>query len=104
MKTDFRTIGFICPIVVTFTVCIAKTIQCVVFGEYWTTPVQGTHLWIAPLDNLLVDQTIIAVITGIILVFVKRTRKNGLWFIIPSILIVFVFLYDFILDMMYPCC
>lgn len=53
---------------------------------------------------LQVGQILIAIVLSICLVAIKPTRENGIWFIVPLILIAFAPLYSFVLHLVYPCC
>ena len=99
MKSAIWTKGFIYPIVATIITCIFITIYCIVVGEPWTYILMDD-----PLFYLQAGQIGTAIILAVILVILKPTRKNGLWFIIPLILIIFSFLYSPVLDIVYPCC
>ena len=58
--------------------------------------------------DIIVGQIAVAIVLLIIFVFVKPTRENKLWIIIPSILLAFALLYDPLLRtawrIAYPCC
>lgn len=97
MESIFKT--KIYPIIATILLCISVMIYCIIVGEPWTHILMDD-----PLFYLQAGQIVIAIIIAIIFVLLKPTRKNGLWFIIPLILIVFSFLYDPVLKIVYPCC
>ena len=99
MKAVQKSKGFLYSIVSTILICIFIMIYCIAMGEIWTYPMMDD-----PLFFIQVGQIASAIIVAIILALFKHTRKNGLWFILPAILIVFAFLYDFILNLIYPCC
>lgn len=99
MKAVQKTKGFLYPIIVTIFVCVLITLYCIAAGEPWTHPLMDD-----PLFFIQAGQIVIAIIIAVILVLFKSTRKSGLWYVIPSILIAFSFLYDFILNLVYPCC
>ena len=99
MKTAPKTKGFICSIIITIIVCVLITLYCIAFGESWTR-----NLMVDTVFHIQAGQIISALIIAVILVFFRATRENGLWFIIPLILIAFSFLYDVILNLVYPCC
>ena len=99
MKSAKKAKGFLYSIVATVLICVLMTIYCIAVGKTWTYPMMDD-----PLFFLQVGQIVSAIIIAIILFSVKSTRKNGLWLMISSILIVFAFLYDFVLSLVYPCC
>ncbi|OQB15936.1 MAG: hypothetical protein BWY15_00062 [Firmicutes bacterium ADurb.Bin193] len=99
MKTELKNKGFLYPIIATILVCVSITIYCIINGEPWTYPMMYD-----PLFFLQAGQIFSAIILAVILALIKPTRKNGLWFIIPLILIAFAFLYDIIVHIVYPCC
>ena len=99
MKAVQKSKGFLYSIVATILICVFITIYCIAVGEICTYPMMDD-----PLFFIQAGQIASAIIVAIILALFKHTRKNGLWFILPTILIVFAFLYDFILNLIYPCC
>jgi len=99
MKPNFRAKSFIYPIIATFLTCILIMRYVIIVGEPWTHILMDD-----PLFFLEVGQISIAIIIGISLALLEVTRKNGLWFIIPAILIIFAILYHPILHFVYPCC
>jgi len=99
MKSDFGAKRFAYPIIVTFVICILIMIRVIIVGEPWTHILMDD-----PLFYLQSTQILIAIIIGAILASLESTRKNGVWIIVPLILIIFAFLYAPILHLVYPCC
>jgi len=99
MKAMLKTKGFFYPIIITVFVCVVITLYCIKAGELWTHPLMDDTLFFIQAGKI-----VSAIIIAVILAIIKFTRKNGLWYIIPLILIVFSFLYDLILNIVYPCC
>ena len=99
MKPAPKTKGFVYSIVLTIFVCALITLYCIKFGETWTHNLMDDTLF-----YIQAGQIVSAIVIAVVFVILKSTRKNGLWYIIPLILITFSFLYDFILNLVYPCC
>lgn len=91
-----KNIKFIICLIATLFLCIGISIFCVFAGQ----TMASTHL--EPQYALRDAQIILAAIVTIILALIKYTRKIY-WFSIPTILLVFAFIYVFIVNQ-YPCC
>ena len=91
-------LNFLYPIIATISACVLLTIYCIINGDNMSHPMNDTAFFLS------VGQIAVALLTAVILAIFKSTRKNGLWFIIPLILIVFALSYGFIIDILYPCC
>jgi len=105
MKNPFRTKGFWYSIITAILVCVAILIFCFIVGgkKYWYHAGSDDSLFFF----IIVGQIAVAVVLLIILVLIKPTRRNGLWVIIPLILIGFALFYDpvlrFIWSIVYCC-
>ena len=99
MEPTPKTKGFTYSIVLTVFFCVFITLYCIKFGEPWTHNLMDDTVF-----YIQAGQIVIAIVIAVIFALFKFTRKNGLWCIIPLILIAFSFLYDFILTFVYPCC
>lgn len=91
--------GVILPVIASILICISITFYVIKVGEPWTEILMD-----APLFYLQSGQIGSAIVIGIILACIKKTRKNGLWLAIPLIIVVFALSYDPILRIVYPCC
>jgi len=99
MKTIRKTQGVLTLVIATIFICVSIMSYCIAVGENWTHPMMDD-----PLFYIQTGQIAGAIIIAVGLSLFRSTRKNGLWYIIPLILIVFSFLYEFILHLVYPCC
>lgn len=99
MKLTHKIMSFFFPIFIVILICISITLYCVEVGEAWMHDILDDHLFF-----IQASQIVCALITGLVLRRINFTRKNGLWYIIPLILIIFAFLYSPVLETIYPCC
>ena len=98
MKLSIRKKDVVYLIIATILICVLITIYCIIDGQTLSQHMNDTIFFLA------FAQSVVAIIIGITLAIIKKTRKSGLWFIIPFILLVFAFSYDFIVKIIYPCC
>ena len=98
MKPVLNKKYFLYPIIVTILICVLITIYCVVNGDDMSMIMNDNSFFLAA------GQIAAALLIAVILSVYKPTRNNGLWYIIPLILIAFALSYEFIIEITHPCC